>query len=130
MRIVRFTDTPEGGSRFEELEVALPQPYTDEFGNTYQLSRAFGAEGVVVELPAGLDQDWHVAPNRQLVALLSGRIEVETTDGEVRRWGPGGLFLADDTPPKGHRTRVTEGPAALLFLRLAADFRPEEWARR
>lgn len=130
MRIVRFTDTPEGGSRFEELEVALPQPYTDEFGNTYQLSRAFGAEGVVVELPAGLDQDWHVAPNRQLVALLSGRIEVETTDGEVRRWGPGGLFLADDTRGKGHRTRVTEGPAALLFLRLAADFRPEEWARR
>src|SRR5206468_12900442 len=87
MRIIRFVETSEGGSRFEELDVPFSQPYLDEFGNTYHMTRAFSSSGVIVDLPEGLDQDWHVAPSRQIVIVLTGRLEVETTDGEVRRWG-------------------------------------------
>lgn len=130
MRIIRFFETPEGGSRFEEFEIPFPQPYTDEFGNVYTLSKRLAPESaVLVDLPAGLDQDWHVAPNRQLVAVLTGVLEVETTDGETRRWSSGGLFMADDTRGKGHRTRVLEGPAKLLFLRLPDEFPLKEWVR-
>jgi hypothetical protein len=57
------------------------------------------------------------------VFVLSGTLEVETTEGEVRRWGQGSLLMADDTKGKGHRTRVLEGPAKLLFVRLPDDFR-------
>lgn len=129
MRIIRFVDTPEGGSRFEELDVPFSQPGVDEFGNTYHTSRAFRSEGAIVDLPDGIEQDWHVAPNRQIVIVMAGRLEVETTDGQVRHWGPGDICIADDSKGKGHRTRVTEGPARLLFLRLADDFSPEEWSR-
>ena len=130
MRIVRFVTTSDGGSRFEELEIPFPQPYVDEFGNTYHLTRDFAASGVIVDLPHGLNQDWHVAPSRQIVVVLCGRLEVETTDGEVRRWGAGDMFMADDPNGKGHRTRVIEGPAKLVFLRLGGDFDPIEWTRR
>ena len=130
MRIIRFVDTSEGGSRFEELDIPFPQPYVDEFGNTYHMTRAFSSSGVIVDLPQGLDQDWHVAPSRQIVIVLTGRLEVETTDGEVRRWGPGDMFMADDPGGKGHRTRILEGPAKLVFLRLGDAFDPREWTRR
>lgn len=128
MRIVRFVDTPEGGSRFEELDVSFPQPYIDQLGNTYHSSRGFRSDGVIVDLPAEIELDWHAAPDRRLIVVLAGRIEIATTDGQVRRWGPGDLCMADDTRGKGHRL-VTEGPARLLFLRVDEDFRPEEWAR-
>jgi len=71
-----------------------------------------------------LDQTFHTpAPLELEVGIPSGRIEVETTDGEVRRSGPGSLFMADDTTGKGHRTRVIGGPAKLVFVRLPDDFR-------
>jgi quercetin dioxygenase-like cupin family protein len=129
MRIIRFVETSEGGSRFEDLEIPFPQPYVDEFGNTYHLTRPFTSNGVIVDMPQGLNQDWHVAPSRQIVIVLAGRLQVETTDGTVHRWGPGDMFMADDPGGKGHRTRVLEGPAKLVFLRLGDGFDPLEWTR-
>lgn len=126
MKIVRFVATVDGGSRFVNMDVPLPVSYVDEFGNVYMLSEAFMFNGVIAELPAGLDQDWYVAPNRQFV-VMSGALEVQTTDGQVRRCSQGQLFMADDTQGKGHRTRVLEGPALLMFLRVPADFDAERW---
>jgi hypothetical protein len=123
MQIIRFFETPDGGSCFESAELKFPQQFTDEFGNKYNLGMPFDiSSGVFTELPHGLDQSWHNAPNRQLVVVFSGRLEVETTDGKMHRWGPGEVFMADDVGGKGHKTRVLEGPARLLFVRLPEDF--------
>ena len=48
--------------------------------------------------------DWerHVAPRRQWVILLRGRIAVEVSDGERREFGPGSIVLAEDTEGRGH----------------------------
>ncbi len=43
---------------------------------------------------------------RQLVVVLSGEMEVETSDGEKRRFGRGDMLLADDTSGSGHITRA------------------------
>lgn len=123
MDVIRFFETPDGGSSFENHTLAFPTAFTDAYGNVYGLSRAFAvASAIFAELPAALDQHWHGAPNRQMVVVLTGRIEVETTDGEIRRWGPGNVFMADDTGGTGHKTRVLEGPARLLFLRVDTAF--------
>ena len=45
---------------------------------------------------------------------LSGQMEVETSDGEVRRFGPGSATLIEDTTGKGHRSRIVGGDEALL----------------
>lgn len=129
MQIVRFKPTAAGGSQFETLEVPFPGTRDDDFGHTFRLSREFDANGIVVEIPAGTVQDWHPAPTRQLVVVLKGDLEVETTEGEVRRWGPGEIALADDVASKGHRTRVLGGAATLLFLRLPESFRLDDWTQ-
>lgn len=61
--------------------------------------------------------DLHPAPTRQFLALLSGAVEAETTDGTVRRFGPGDLVLLEDTAGRGHRTRnVGDGYATFLVV--------------
>lgn len=53
----------------------------------------------------GWTGDLHPSPARQFLALLSGTVEVETSDGAVRRFGPGDLILLEDTSGNGHRSR-------------------------
>jgi hypothetical protein len=59
----------------------------------------------------------HPAPTRQFLALMSGEVEVETTDGTVRRFGPGDLVLLEDTSGRGHVTRnIGNGYAMFLVI--------------
>ncbi len=129
MQITRFFETADHGSCFEDLEIGFPDGKTDEFGYVLTLSRSCDANAMLAVLPANLDQDWHNAPNRQFVCVLDGCLEVETSDGAVRRMARGDLFMADDTAGQGHRTRVLDGrPVQLLFVRLADDFDLAGWA--
>lgn len=128
MQIMRFHETPKGGSKFQEIEVPFSNPFKDEFDNVYHLTNSLSVEdAVLVELPDGLDQSWHNAPTRQLVFVLEGRIEVETSDGSKCSWGKGDLFFADDVAGKGHLTRVMHGSTKLLFLRLSDQFNLEKF---
>lgn len=75
---------------------------------------------VVVDHP----DEPHVAPRRQFVVHLAGESEVEVSDGEVRRFGPGSVVLVDDLTGKGHTTRrVGETPRETLMITL--DDNPE-----
>lgn len=61
----------------------------------------------------------HVAPRRQLVVALTGEADVEVSDGEVRRFGPGSVMLLEDTTGKGHRTRrIGDTIRETLFISL------------
>jgi hypothetical protein len=100
MNITTFYATDSGESRFREIEIPLAVERRDEFGHTLALSTPFASPTVqFVELPAGMDQDWHNAPARQIVVMLSGVIEVETTDGERRQWRAGDAFMPLDSRP-------------------------------
>jgi quercetin dioxygenase-like cupin family protein len=50
--------------------------------------------------------DWHPAPRRQWLFVLSGTLEVEVQDGEVRQFQVGSIIFVEDTEGKGHKTRV------------------------
>jgi len=72
------------------------------------------------ELPAGTFMDWHPAPRRQYVILLSGQLEIGFKDGTTKRLGPGDAMLAEDTTSSGHTTRVIgNGPALTAVVPLA-----------
>ena len=61
--------------------------------------------------------DWHPCPARQFLALMSGAVEMETTDGTVRKLGPGDLVLLEDTSGKGHVTRnIGDGYSTFLVV--------------
>ena len=56
--------------------------------------------------PAGKFQDWHPAPRRQFVIILSGQLEIGLGDGSKHRFGPGDARLVEDTTGQGHTTAV------------------------
>jgi quercetin dioxygenase-like cupin family protein len=128
MKVIRFHATPEGESRFEEVEIPITDPRKDSFGFTLHQSGTFASPSVrFVELPVGLDQGWHHAPARQIVVLLQGRMEVGTSDGQKKQWGAGTAVIADDLTGKGHVTRVVEGPALVMFVQLPENFDVGSW---
>ena len=70
-------------------------------------------------LEAGYDgRDWHPAPRRQFVQTMTGAMELTVTDGEVRCFGPGSIFLVEDTTGKGHQTRAL-GTEECVFVAVA-----------
>ncbi len=112
MKVTRFHATADGESRFQEIEIPIDQQRPDQFGHTILQSGAWASPSIrFVELPANLDQSWHHAPARQIVVVLSGELEVGTSDNQKRRCSPGQAFIADDLTGKGHVTRVVDGPA-------------------
>ena len=49
-------------------------------------------------------QDWHPAPQRQFVIILSGNLEIGFEDGTTKIFGPGDARLVEDITGKGHTT--------------------------
>ena len=98
---------------FELLDFAPPAP-------PISVTRAFEAKSVsLISSPSGWHGDWHPAPRRQFLFVLVGGLEVQVSDGEVRRFGPGALCLVEDTTGKGHISRIVgpeRGLAAVVPL--------------
>jgi hypothetical protein len=122
MEITRIYTGSDGRSHFEDLDVPL------EAGEYGRLSALIPAEGVRLrETPAEGVLDFHTAPRRQFVVTLSGEVEIECGDGARRRFGPGGIMLADDTTGQGHVTREVRGPRRSLFIPLPAALDVSAW---
>lgn len=54
---------------------------------------------------SGTAMDFHNAPRRQYVIILSGGMEIETGLGEKRVLKTGDVLVAEDLTGKGHITR-------------------------
>jgi hypothetical protein len=120
---VRIYADASGESHFED--VRLPAELRDSpTGVTEAVTAPVRVEGVVFRLVVAeaSDTDPHNAPQPLFIVQLDGAVEVEASDGEVRRFGPGSVLLVEDTTGKGHVTRnVSGGPRSTLIAPLAAD---------
>lgn len=126
MHYVRIYNDPAGESHFEDVALPTeqrPSPVSTALAELSAPLRTAAAtfRRVVVDHPG----EPHPAPRRQLVVHLRGEAEVEVSDGEVRRFGPGSVVLVEDLDGKGHVTRrVGEQPRETLMI--ALDDAPEE----
>ncbi|MEM7543771.1 MAG: cupin domain-containing protein [Pseudomonadota bacterium] len=69
--------------------------------------------------------DWHPAPRRQFIIVLSGTFEIEVGAGEKRTFPAGSSILLSDTEGKGHYSRVvSEEPARFLAIPLTEPIKP------
>jgi hypothetical protein len=85
---------------FELVDFAPPAP-------PVSVSSVMAAESVtIISSPPGWHGDWHPAPRRQLMFMLSGKLEVEVSDGQTRGFTGGSMILVEDTSCKGHISRV------------------------
>ena len=122
MRIVRFAAAPDDGSQFVEIDLPIDNASTDAWGHTSHRSATLPAQSAMVtEMPEGLFQDWHPASRRQLLFVLSGTLEIETSDGKKHQCSSGEVFLADDVGSRGHCSRTIGGPARVLFVHLPPE---------
>jgi len=116
VHVTRIFTGDDGESHFEDIDI----PLTD-LGPIGAMSRLIEATGLVLrETGSDYDLDFHNAPRRQFVVMLSGgQVEIEVGDGTRRRLGPGSLLLAEDTTGRGHISRaVDDEPRVSIFITL------------
>ena len=97
-------NTEDGVSHFRDVDVPLSALSADQDASDPLVAAA------MVFQRTGPDYVFNnPAPRRHFVINICGTLEIEAGDGEVRRFGPGSVFLADDTTSTGHKTRVVDG---------------------
>ena len=111
--------------------MAVFRMYTGADGQTHLEEQSLGSHPVLTspqnakhivfrEMPAGTFIDWHPAPQRQYVIILSGELEIGFGDGTTRRFGAGDARLVDDTTGQGHTTRaIGDAPVLTAVVPLA-----------
>jgi hypothetical protein len=111
MQIVRIYTGADNQTHFQDLE-------PDAFAT---LAAKVGDGGIRVNQgPATSFSDFHTAPRRQYVVIMSGTMEIEIGDGTTRRLIPGDVLVAEDLTGKGHITRgVGTDPRVTLAVPLA-----------
>ena len=106
MKVTRVYADEHGESHFADLDVALR-----DGGPIGHLSEEIPAKAVIFRRnDPGYDYDWHIAPRRQYIFVLSGAMEIGSGDGTMRRFGPGDVVLADDLTGTGDITRSVGVP--------------------
>lgn len=100
----------EKQATFQLVDYAPPAP-------AISVSEVLNADGVsFISSPSGWFGDWHPAPRRQFIFMLTGALEVEVSDGEVRKFVPGDVMFVEDTTGQGHRSRVVGNDRAYLAV--------------
>jgi ketosteroid isomerase-like protein len=99
--VTRIHAGADGESHAEEMELDLSSQ--DAFTLSSRMAAATGAQ--FRRQAAGFFEDWHTAPRAQYVVTLSGRGEIEVSDGTKVAVGPGRILLVEDLTGKGHISR-------------------------
>jgi len=111
-----YVDT-EGISHFDDVEVDFEQSnFAPPAPPLFITSFNPASQYAFCTLPAGWYGDWHPSPHRQFSIILSGELEVQASDGELRCFGPGTAHLMEDTSGKGHKTRVVSASDVLAAI--------------
>lgn len=114
-KVTRIYADEQGDSHFEDIAIPL-----QDNGTIGLLSIPQAAGSIIFrKVAAGYDYDFHKAPARQYIALMDGELEIETSTGVIRHFGPGDVLLVEDTEGKGHRSRnLKEAVRSSLFITL------------
>jgi hypothetical protein len=97
MGTYRMYTGPDGECRVETIDLGRTAAWTAGLPATQIAFRVN---------PPGWALDWHPAPRRQFVIVLSGRLEIGLGDGSRHVFGPGDARLVEDTTGRGHTTRT------------------------
>ena len=113
----RFYSDSSGESHLDEVDVkqtlvqAAP-PAPPLLVSVFNPASTYGFFSV----PAGWVGDWHPAPARQFMILLSGKLEALTSDGGVLLMESGDILLLEDTWGRGHRSKNIGSSVCHFFV--------------
>ena len=69
-------------------------------------------------------QNWHPAPARQFVIVLSGQLQITYVDGTKRVFGAGEARLMDNITGKGHQTMALGNQPCITATIVLDDQKP------
>ena len=120
MKITRLYTGTDNKSYFEDVEFACDQKGDITSTDAGRQSVPIEVTSLILrEVKADHNPKWHTAPRRQFIVVFEGELEIEIEDGTKRRFGPGSIFLAEDTTGQGHITRsVNNQPRKVAFITL------------
>ena len=115
MHIARIWADDSGETHYQDIEITLTPS-----GPLGSMSVPLPVTSMILrENEPGYDYDWHIAPQRQYIVMLTGLVEIQVSDGESRTFGPGDIVQMEDITGKGHKSRSPDGnPRRSLFLPL------------
>jgi hypothetical protein len=112
----RVYSTEDGETHFEDIPVAMaPVTYVPDVPLVDVAEPLPVAQLQFARVETGFMSEFHPPPRRQFVLILRGALELTVSDGAVRAFGPGNVFLVEDIASKGHKTRAVP-PGECLFL--------------
>jgi len=113
MKCAHIVTDANGGTSISEIDI----PFINTIpGKPLIASRMYSATGGLFVRGEPCFQDWHPAPRRQLVCVLSGELEIEASDGQTRKLRAGGTMLVEDTSGRGHITRISEETVVIYVV--------------
>lgn len=115
--VTRTYADSDGESHFEDLYVSMK-----DAGEIGSLSEETGGATLIFRGNSpDYDFDWHPAPARQFVLMMTGEVEIQVSDGEKRLFRPGDALLIEDLHGKGHKTKNVGGTDRLsVFVQVDA----------
>ena len=118
MRVPTVSLDEDGGTYFRDTELPFEAAdFTPPSPDGYWITPTLGAKGIsIMRTPAGYIDEWHPAPYHALTALMSGRLRVETSDGDHRIVEAGEIFINKDVKGRGHRLTEVNGEAYDILL--------------
>ena len=87
MKCLRIYATPDGESRFGEIDIPTEKVPVHPEATPFDVSASYPASRIrFTHIPPGMRQvDWHTVPDRVLTVRLNDSVEYETSDGETRK---------------------------------------------
>jgi len=118
---LRIFADDNGETHMEDVDITLQSRKLFKDNPPFPISENFPASWCnICHIPAGMcEVDWHSPPGRLLVLWLTGEVEFETSDGDVRRLAAGSVVLAEDTTGKGHISRHPPEGQLVVHVALA-----------
>lgn len=125
MMIPRIYAADDGGSRFADVEIPFTIAPTTAGMPDMQSSARMPSSTfqLIATPPSAIADGWHPTPRRQFVLFLRGSLDIQTTDGEIRRFDPGMMLFVEDTSGKGHLNhKIGDDDLLLGFVAVPDDF--------
>ncbi|MDA1266823.1 MAG: hypothetical protein O2816_17220, partial [Planctomycetota bacterium] len=116
-----FSDE-EGGSHFEDLEVALEaQDFSPPAAPLHVAPHLRAGQSMWVGAQPGWGGETpHPSPQRQVFCVMQGSFEVTASGGDTRVFAPGTVLQLEDTSGEGHSTRIVGDEDVLIFATVLA----------
>lgn len=107
LAFLRLVSTPDGGSRFEPLEVPVVLKDFAPPAQPFSVSSLSPATQTgFLYLPPGWVGEMHPSPIRMWIFVIEGQMHFEASNGEAHQISPGSALLLEDTVGRGHFSRV------------------------